>query len=45
MLSGEVKEHWRQWVNQVPVVGFNSGKYYIDMGKEYFVKEITLDFL
>ena len=27
MLPGEVKEQWRQWVNQVPVIGFNSGKY------------------
>ena len=45
MLPGVVKEHWRQWVNRVPVVGFNSGKYDTDMVKEYFVKEITLDFL
>ena len=25
MLPGKVKEQWRQWVNQVPVIGFNSG--------------------
>ena len=27
MLWGEVKKKWRQWVNKVPVIGFNSGKY------------------
>ena len=27
ILPGEVKEQWRQWVNQVPVIGFNCGKY------------------
>ena len=27
MLSGEMKERRRQWVNQVPVIGINSGKY------------------
>ena len=27
MLPGEVKEQLRQWVNQVPVIRFNSGKY------------------
>ena len=41
MLPGEVKEQWRQWVNEVPVIGFNSGKYGINMVKEYFVKEIS----
>ena len=41
MLPGEVKEQWRQWVNQVPVIGFNSGKYDLSMVKEYFVKEIS----
>ena len=35
-----MKEQWRQWVNQVPVIGFNSGKYDLNMVKEYFVKEI-----
>ena len=43
MLPGEVKEQWRQWVNQVPVIGFNSGKYEINMVKEYFVKETNYD--
>ena len=35
MLSGEVKEQWRQWVNQVTVIGFNI------MVKVYLVKEIS----
>ena len=41
MLSGEVKERWRQWINQVPVICFNSGKYDLNMVKEYFVKKIS----
>ena len=41
MLPGEVKEQRRQWNNQVPVIGFNSGKYDLNMVKEYFVKEIS----
>ena len=41
MLPGKVKEQWGQWVNQVPVIGFNSGKYDINMVKEYFVREIS----
>ena len=40
MLPGEVKEQWGQWVNQVLVIGFNSGKYVLNMVKEHFVKEI-----
>ena len=27
MLPDGVKKEWKQWVNQVPVIGFNSGKY------------------
>ena len=41
MLPGKVKEQWRQWVNQVPVIGFNSGKYELNMVKEYFVEKIA----
>ena len=47
MLLGEVKNQWKQWVNQVPVIGFNSGKYDIDMVKKYdmvkkcFLKELS----
>ena len=40
MFPGEVQKQWRQWVNQVPVIGFNSGKYDLNMVKEYFVKKI-----
>ena len=29
-----------QWVNQAPVIGFNSGKYDLNIVKEYIVKEI-----
>ena len=36
-----MKEQWRQCVIQVPVIGFNSGKYDIDMVKEYFLKELS----
>ena len=35
------KKKKRQWVNQVPVIGFNSAKYDLNMVKEYFVKEIS----
>ena len=41
MLPGEVQKQWKQWVNQVSVIGFNSGKYYINMVKKYFVKKIA----
>ena len=41
MLPGEVQKQWRQWVNQVPVIGFKYGKYDLNMVKEYFVKNIT----
>ena len=41
MLPGEVQKKWRQRVNQVPVIDFNSGKYDLNMVKEYFVKEIS----
>ena len=41
MHPGEVKKQWRQWVNQVPIISFNSGKYDLNMVKEYFVKKIS----
>ena len=41
MLPDEAKEKWRQWANEVPLTGFNSGKYDLNMVKEYFVKEIS----
>ena len=43
--GGEEKKEdhiWRGWVNQVPVFGFNSGRYDINMIKEYFVKNLTI---
>ena len=41
MFPGEVKEQWRQLANQVPMIGFNSEKYDLNMVKEYFVKQIS----
>ena len=41
MLLGEVQKQRKQWVNQVPVIGFNSVKYDFNMVKEYFVKKIS----
>ena len=40
----EKKENpiWRNWVNQVPVLGFNSGRYDINMIKEYFVRDLAI---
>ena len=35
-----VQGRWINWVNQVPVFGFNSGKYDLSMVKYYFVKTI-----
>ena len=41
MLPHEAKKQWKQWVNQVPVIGFNSGKYHLNVLKKYFVKKIA----
>ena len=43
MLPKKVKKNWKEWVNQVPVVGFNSGKYDMNLIKEYFVKRVSFD--
>ena len=42
--GGEKKENpiWGNWVNQVPVFGFNSGRYDLNMIKEYFVKNLSI---
>ena len=40
-LPGKVRNLWKTWVNQVPVFGFNSGRYDINMIKEYFVKNLA----
>ena len=37
-LPDDVRKQWRQCVDQVPVIGFNSGKYDLNMVKAYFVK-------
>ena len=41
MLPDGVKKEWKQWVNQVHVIGFNSGKYDLNMVKKYFVQNIS----
>ena len=41
MLPGKVQKQLRQWVNQVPVIGFNSGKYDLNMVKAHFVRKIS----
>ena len=40
-LPGKDRNLWKTWVNQVPVFGFNSGRYDINMVKEYFVKNLA----
>ena len=41
-LSEKARNLWKTWVNQVPVFGFNSGRYDINMIKEYFVKNLAI---
>ena len=41
MLPDGGEKQWKQWVNQVPVIGFNSGKYDLNMVKKYFVQNIA----
>ena len=41
MLSKRDQKAWNEWVNQVAVIGFNSGKYDINMIKRYFVERIA----
>ena len=40
-LPDKVRNLWVTWVNQVPVFGFNSGSYDINMIKEYFLKDLA----
>ena len=40
-LPKKVIDNWKSWVKQVPVFGFNSGKYDINMVKNYFVKNLA----
>ena len=40
-LPKNVQNLWKTWVEQVPVFGFNSGSYDINMIKEFFVKDLA----
>ena len=40
-LPVNVQNLWKTWVKQVPVFGFNSGRYDINMIKEYFVGDLA----
>ena len=40
-LPKKVRNLWETWVNQVSVFGFNSGRYDINMIKEYFAKNLA----
>ena len=40
-LPKETTKSYVNWVKQVPVFGFNSGRYDINMIKEYFVKNLS----
>ena len=41
MLPCAVLDEWERWINRVPVIGFNSGKYDLNLIKRYFVEEIA----
>ena len=41
MLPDRVQEDLKRWLNQVPVIGFNSGKYDLNLIKKYFVEELA----
>ena len=43
MLPKTVKTRWRDWLNQVPVFGFNSGKYDLNLIKEHLVSTVSAD--
>ena len=40
-LPSQVQYAWTNWVSQVTVFGFNSGKYDLNMVKYYFMKTIS----
>ena len=40
-LPSRVRSAWKNWVGQVLVFGFNSGKYDLNLVKYYFVKTIS----
>ena len=35
MFQGEMKKQWKQWLNQFPLIGFDSGKYDTNVAKKY----------
>ena len=41
MLSWKDQNAWNEWMNQVAVIGFNSGNYDLNMIKQYFVERIA----
>jgi len=40
-LPKSTQMHWREWVRQVPVFGFNSSRYDLNLIKKYFVKPLS----
>ena len=40
-LPKQVQERWMNWVNQVPVCGFNGRKYDLNLIKEYFIRALS----
>ena len=40
-LRQQTRKAWDNWINQVPVLGFNSGKYDLNLIKEHFVKVLA----
>ena len=43
MLSERDQKAWTEWMNQVAVIGFNSGNYDLNMIKRYFLERIAED--
>ena len=41
MLPDRMQKDWERWINQVPVIGFNSGKYDLNLIEKYFVEELA----
>ena len=41
ILPDRVQKDWKRWINQVPVIGFDSGKYDLPLIKKYFVEELA----
>ena len=41
MLPNKLQNTINEWCNQVPVLGFNSGKYDLNLIKNHFVSELS----